>query len=83
MLEEDTKHFLNFFNKIKADTQAATDDLDNVKKLKTEKQQRLKQLEEEIHMLHSATSKSIESLEICNSYKNFLEKLASKYKMHL
>ena len=42
MLEEDTKHFLNFFNKIKADTQAATDDLDNVKKLKTEKQQRLK-----------------------------------------
>lgn len=37
MLEQDTKHFLNFFNKIKTDTQTATDDLDNVKKLKSEK----------------------------------------------
>ena len=75
MLEEDTQQFLAFFNQIKTETQRATEQLDMVRKEKTERLQTLKGIEERIHMIHSNASKHIEQLELYNEYKVFLDNL--------
>ena len=75
MLETDTKAFLKFFNEIKDKTQKASKTLDEERKRKNDLTNRLRQVQEDIHLLQSNVSKNIESLEQYNTYREFLNSL--------
>lgn len=48
MLEQDTHLFINFFNRIKQQTQDASKTLDEARRAKNERQNELKQIMEDI-----------------------------------
>ena len=73
MLETDTKAFLKFFNEIKESTQNASKELDQKRRTKNEKSAELRNINDEIQILVSNISKNIESLEIYNNFKVFLD----------
>lgn len=77
MLETDTKAFLKFFNTIKQETQEASTELDDQRRNKNEKTGELRSISEQIQILVSQISKNIESLEVYNNFKNFLDSLPS------
>jgi hypothetical protein len=77
MLETDTKAFLKFFNKIKESTQEATKKLEETRKTKNDKAAELRSINDEIQILVSNISKNIESLEVYNNYKVFLDQLSA------
>ena len=77
MLETDTKAFLMFFNQIKEKTQQASKKLDETRKTKNDKAAALRNINDEIQILVSNISKNIESLEVYNNYKVFLDKLST------
>jgi len=62
MLETDTHLFINFFNRIKQQTQDASKTLDT-RRTKNEKNNELKNINESIQILQSGVSKNIEYLE--------------------
>jgi hypothetical protein len=77
MLETDTKAFLMFFNQIKESTQQASKKLDETRKSRADKHNELRHIDEEIQILVSNISKNIESLEVYNNYKVFLDSLST------
>jgi hypothetical protein len=77
MLETDTKAYLKFFNKIKESTQEATKKLEETRKTKNDKAAELRSINDEIQILVSNISKNIESLEVYNNYKVFLDQLSA------
>lgn len=76
MLETDTKAFLKFFNEIKEKTQDASKQLDQTRRTRNEKTAELRNINDEIQILVSNISKNIESLEIYNNFKVFLDQLS-------
>ena len=76
MLETDTLAFLKFFNEIKENTQNASKKLDETRRTKNEKTSELRNINDEIQILVSNISKNIESLEIYNNFKVFLDQLS-------
>lgn len=77
MLETDTKAFLKFFNEIKDNTQKASKQLDETRRTKNDKTAELRNINDEIQILVSNISKNIESLEVYNNFKVFLDQLSS------
>lgn len=77
MLETDTKAFLKFFNEIKEKTSDASKNLEKKRKEKNEKNNELRKISDAIQVLVSNISKNLESLEQYNSYRIFLDSLAS------
>lgn len=75
MLETDTHLFINFFNRIKQQTQDASKTLDDTRRTKNEKINEFKQITEAIQILQSNVSKNIEYLEDYKQYKEFLDNL--------
>ena len=75
MLETDTHLFINFFNRIKQQTQDASKTLDDTRRTKNEKNNELKNINESIQILQSGVSKNIEYLEQYSKYKEFLDQL--------
>jgi hypothetical protein len=75
MLETDTKAFLKYFNEIKEMTHKASQELDNTRRLRNEKTNESRNVDDEIQILTSNISKNIELLEIYNGYKGFLDSL--------
>jgi len=63
MLETDTHLFINFFNRIKQQTQDASKSLDDTRRTKNEKNNELKNINESIQILQSGVSKNVEYLE--------------------
>ncbi len=79
MLETDTKAFLKFFNELKEKTQDAQKILDKTRRQKNEKTNELRSIAEEIQILVSNISKNVESLEVYNNFKVFLDSLPSAH----
>ena len=77
MLETDTKAFLVFFNELKEKTQDAQKTLDQTRRKKNEKTNELRLIVEEIQILVSNITKNVESLEVYNNFKVFLDGLPS------
>lgn len=77
MLETDTKAFLTFFNNIKTETQNASNELEDKRRKKNEKTNELRQITEQIQILVSNISKNLEALDQYNSYRIFLDGLAT------
>lgn len=75
MLETDTHLFINFFNRIKQQTQHASKVLDDTRRTKNDKVNEFKKITEEIQILQSNVSKNIEYLEDFKKYKDFLDHL--------
>ena len=73
MLTTDTKAFLKFFTDIKVKTQNASKELDEARKKKNEKNNEFRSINESIQILMSNIMKNIESLEVYNGYKVFLD----------
>lgn len=67
-----------FFNDIKEKTQAASRELEDLKKKKNSKQIEFRQINDEYAILVSSINKNIESLSIFYDYKLFLDQLAPK-----
>ena len=80
MRQSDTKAFLMFFNQIKESTQQANKKLDETRKTRNDKHTELRHIDEEIQILVSNISKNIESLEVYNNYKVFLDSLSNTSK---
>lgn len=76
MLATDTKAFLKFFNEIKDNTQKASKQLDETRRTKNDKTAELRNINDEIQILVSNISKNIESLEVYNNFKVFLDQLS-------
>lgn len=83
MLESDTKSFLKFFNEIKDKTQKASKELDEARKKKNEKTKELRIKTDEIQGLVSNINKNIELLQQYNTYRLFLESLATGEKKEI
>lgn len=81
MLESDTKSFLKFFNDIKEKTQKATKELDDTRRQKNERNNELRRINEEIQVFASNIMKNIESLEVYNNYKVFLDRLGQNVQL--
>lgn len=62
-----------FFNDIKEKTQAASRELEDLKKKKNSKQVEFRQINDEYAILVSSINKNIESLSIFYDYKLFLD----------
>jgi hypothetical protein len=73
MLSSDTTSFVAFFNDIKEKTQAASRELEDLKKKKNQKQVEFRQINDEYAILVSSINKNIEFLNIFNEYKLFLD----------
>jgi Domain of unknown function (DUF4200) len=78
MLAADTQGFIDFFNKIKEDTQKATKDYEEAKGKKGKMAGELRKIIEEQNSFISRINKSLESLRIYHDYKLFLDSLAPK-----
>ena len=77
MLEQDTQQFLNFFSKIKQETQDASKVLDTLRKTRNDLTIQLRVVQENTSLLKSKVAKNIESLQGYKTYKDFLESLLS------
>lgn len=78
MLAADTQGFIDFFNKIKDDTQQATKNYDDAKKKKALLATDLRKIIEEQNSYISRMNKSLELLRIYHDYKIFLDHLSPK-----
>ena len=78
MLAADTQGFIDFFNKIKNDTQKATKDYEEAKGTKGKKAGELRKILEEQNSYISRINKSLELLRIYHDYKLFLDMLSPK-----
>lgn len=86
MLAADTQGFIDFFNKIKEDTQKATNMYDEAKNKKGKMAGDLRRIVEEQNSSISKINKSLENLRVYYEYKNFLDSLApdnSEFKQKL
>ena len=81
MLQTDTKAFLKFFTDIKTKTQNANKELDEARKKKNEKNNEFRSINESIQILTSNIMKNIESLEVYNGYKVFLDQVSQNVPM--
>ena len=77
MLAADTQGFIEFFNKIKEDTQKATKDYEDAKTKKGKMAGELRKINEEQNSYISRINKSLELLRIYHEYKLFLDSLAT------
>ena len=75
MLESDTKAFLDFFAKIKSETNAAAQQLDALKKQKQEAQLEYRNINDECGTINSQINKNLEVLDRLLHYKDFLDDL--------
>ena len=78
MLENDTKEFLKFFAGIKESTNQAAQDLEALKKLKSQAQQELKLIQDECGTTQSQINKNLEVLDRLLIYKSFLDDLSEE-----
>lgn len=78
MLAADTQGFIEFFNKIKEDTQKATKEYEDAKGKKGKMTGELRKIIEEQNSYISRINKSLELLRIYHDYKLFLDSLAPK-----
>lgn len=78
MLAADTQGFIDFFNKIKEDTQKVTKDYEEAKVKKGKMAGDLRKIVEEQNSYISRINKSLELLRIYCEYKEFLDGLAPK-----
>ena len=76
MLEADTKKFLEFFNKIKKETNEAAQLLEDVKRERGDAQSELKHINEECSAVQSKINKNLEILEKQIGLKDFFDELA-------
>lgn len=75
MLAADTQGFIDFFNKIKEDTQKATKDYEDAKTKKGKMAGDLRKIIEEQNGSISKINKNLEMLKIYYDYKIFLDSL--------
>ena len=75
MLAADTQGFIEFFNRIKEDTQKTTKDYEDAKGRKGKMAGELRKINEEQNGYVSRINKSLELLRIYHEYKLFLDKL--------
>lgn len=80
MLSSDTTSFVAFFNEVKEKTQAASRELEDLKKKKNHKQIEFRQMNDEYAILASSINKNVEFLSVFYDYKLFLDQLAPKEK---
>ena len=78
MLEADTKSFLQFFSKIKAETTKANQDLEDFKKQRTDLTGKLRSMNEKCATIQSQINKDCETLMIYQEYMTFLDSLRPK-----
>ena len=76
MLAADTQGFIDFFNKIKDETQQATKNYEDAKTKKGKMAGDLRKIVEEQNASISRINKSLEMLRIYNDYKIFLDTLS-------
>ena len=81
MLESDTKSFLEYFANIKKQTNQASQDLDNLKKLRNGAVAEHKVISDECGTETSKINKNIEALERLLQFKDFLDELTDE-KVH-
>jgi hypothetical protein len=75
MLAADTQGFIDFFNKIKDETQQATKNYEDAKTKKGKMAGDLRKIVEEQNASISRINKSLEMLRIYHDYKIFLDSL--------
>ena len=75
MLETDTRSFLEFFTRIKAETTEASQHLENLKKKKNDLTQQQRLLNDECSTIRSKINKDLEILIQYDKYMQFLFKI--------
>ena len=79
MLETDTKSFLDFFAKIKKETNMAGQKLEALKQEKMDATKELKAIMDQCSTEQSKINKNLETMLVYMSYKDFLDELTPQH----